>query len=35
MWIMHVMEITADYRTGFNDKMHFRYRMRDIMQTYY
>ncbi len=30
--IKHVMEITADYRTGFTDKMHIRYRMQDIVQ---
>ncbi len=30
--IMHVMEITSDYRTGFTDKMRIRYRMRDIVQ---
>ncbi len=32
--IMHMMEITADYRTGFTDKMRIRYRMRDIVQPY-
>ncbi len=30
--IMHIMEITADYRTGFTDKMCIRYSMRDIVQ---
>ncbi len=32
--ITHVMEITADYRTGFTDKMRIRYHMRDIVQPY-
>ncbi len=30
--IMHVMEITADYRIGFTDKMRIKYRMRHIVQ---
>ncbi len=29
-----VYEITADYRTGFTDKMRIRNRMLDIMQPY-
>ncbi len=32
--IMHVMEITADYRNAFTDKMRIRYRMRYIVQPY-
>ncbi len=30
--ITHVMEITADYRTSFTDKMRIKYRMRYIVQ---
>ncbi len=30
--ITHVMEITADYRTGFTDKMRIKYRMQHIVQ---
>ncbi len=33
--ITHVMEITADYRTGFTDKMRIKYRMRYIVQPYF
>ncbi len=28
----HMMEITADYRTGFTDKMRIKYHMWDIVQ---
>ncbi len=28
----HMMEITADYRTGFTDKMCIKYHMWDIVQ---
>ncbi len=31
---MHVMEITADYRTGFVDKMRINHHMRYIVQPY-
>ncbi len=30
--ITHMMEITADYRTGFTDKVRIKYRMRHIVQ---
>ncbi len=33
--IMHVMEITTDYRTGFTDKMRIKYHMRYIVQPYF
>ncbi len=32
--ITHVMEITAENRNGFTDKMRIKYRMRDIVQPY-
>ncbi len=32
--ITHVMEITADYRTGFTDKMRIRYRAAQVSDQY-
>ncbi len=32
--ITHMMKILSDYRTGFTDKIHIRYRIRYIVQPY-